>query len=251
MWGACDPNNPRNRRLRCSALIRKTATSEDGIRATICVVDTGPDFRQQMLTHAVGHIDGVIYTHSHADHIHGIDDLRPYALGMRRRINVYADDAANVRLQEAFGYCFHTPPGSSYPPILERTAITPDRKLVIEGPGGSIDCTTTRVNHGDMDALALRFGDVAYLPDIKALPDDAKRKLQGLDVLVIDALRYTPHPSHFNLEQALAVHEDLKPRRTVLTNLHTDLDYETLQRETPATVEPAYDGMKFEVSGHG
>lgn len=250
MWGACDPKNPKNTRLRCSALIRRTAVGDSFDQQTVCIIDTRPDFRQQMLANDVRRVDGVLYTHEHADHIHGIDDLRPFAIGMRKRIPVHVTDSANARLQEAFGYCFETPEGSNYPPILDRHALQPTRTVDVTGPGGPIRCLPIPVAHGDIEALGFRIGDVAYLPDLNGLDALAKSKLTNLDILVIDALRYTTHPSHFNVDQALKVHAELAPRRTILTNLHTDLDYQTLSENTPDDVEPAYDGMSFDVAGH-
>lgn len=242
-WGACDPQNPKNRRRRCSVLI--TLTGPAG--TTWCVVDTGPDFREQMIAAAVPRIDGVVYTHEHADHIHGIDDLRPFALIQRERVKVHMDETTYARAYDGFAYCFETPPGSSYPPIADRQVIDHARDVVVDGAGGSITLTPVPVVHGESRALGLRIGNVLYLPDVSAVPQSSLTHFEGLDCLILDALRYKPHVSHFNVEQAVAFHEKVQPRRTVLTNLHIDLDFETLRAETPHAVEPAYDGLEITI----
>lgn len=243
-WGACDPLNSKNRRRRCSVLI--TLTGPAG--TTFCVVDTGPDFREQMISAGVPRIDAVVYTHEHADHIHGIDDLRPFALIQRERVKVHMDGTTYARAFEGFGYCFETPTGSSYPPIVDRQIIDHESDVIVSGAGGVIRLTPVPVMHGDGGALGLRIGNVLYLPDVSAIPVSSLRLFDGLDCLILDALRYRPHVSHFNVEQALALHEQVKPKRTVLTNLHVDLDYETLRAETPDGVEPAYDGLEVTIS---
>lgn len=243
-WGACDPANPRNVRLRCAAMVERIST-EGGI--TRVVIDTGPDFRAQMIAAQVSRIDAVVYTHPHADHIHGVDDLRGYALVQRRRIDVYADRGTMERLVQAFGYCFSTPPGSNYPPILEPHLFGHDEVVVIEGEGGPLAFTPLPQVHGDILSVGFRIGPMAYCPDVSAYPERTVERLAGLDLLVIDALQYQRHPSHFSLAEALEWIEALKPARAVLTHMHTPLDYDTVMRETPAHVEPAYDGMVFEL----
>ncbi len=242
-WGACDPTNPKNRRRRCSVLVERTGP--DGAVTTV-LVDTGPDMRDQLLGANVRRLDGVLYTHEHADHIHGIDDLRPLAIVQRHRIPVYADRMTSELLMMRFGYCFETPAGSSYPPILKMHHLKPGVLTLVEGPGGVIQAMPFRMVHGDIDTLGFRFGNIAYAPDVSEMPDESLRYLEGLDVLILDALRYTPHPSHFSVSEALALIETFKPKRAFLTNLHTDLDYEKLRRELPPQVEPAYDGMQIE-----
>jgi len=248
-WGACDPNNPKNRRLRCSVLVERIGA--DG--TTSLIVDTTPDLREQLLRMNVRRLDAVLYTHEHADHTHGIDDLRPLAIAMRRRVPVYMDRVTGEMLTTRFGYCFKTPPGSQYPPILEAHAMAPDHPVVIEGRGGPVEALPFRMIHGDIDALGLRFGDLVYAPDVSHIPDESLRYFQGLQVLIIDALRYTPHPSHFSLAEAMALIERVKPKRAILTNLHTDLDYATLRADLPPHVEPAFDGLTIEaqVSAEG
>jgi len=243
-WGACDPANPRNARLRCAAMVERI--SADG-GVTRVVIDTGPDFRAQMIAAKVDRLDAAIYTHPHADHIHGIDDLRGYALVQRRRIDVYADQDTMQRLDQAFGYCFATPPGSNYPPILEPHLFAHDGPVTIEGEGGPLAFVPLPQVHGDILSVGFRIGGLGYCPDVSAFPERTAARLSGLDVLVIDALQYKPHPSHFSLGEALDWIGRLKPARAILTHMHTPLDYDTVMRETPAHVEPAYDGMTVEL----
>ncbi|MGP9822549.1 MBL fold metallo-hydrolase [Salinarimonas sp. NSM] len=241
-WGKCDPAEPRNRRRRCALHVARRGA--DGV--TSVLVDTGPDLRLQLIDHEIRHLDGVLYTHDHADHTHGIDDLRPLVIHMRRRIPVWCDDATSASLLSRFGYCFATPQGSDYPPILEERRIRDREPIVVEGDGGPIEARPFRLRHGAQDALGFRFGDFAYAPDVSDMPPEAEAMLLGLDTLVIDALRETPHPSHYSLSEALALVERVRPRRAVLTNLHTDLDYRALAARLPDGVEPAYDGMTIE-----
>jgi phosphoribosyl 1,2-cyclic phosphate phosphodiesterase len=239
-WGACDPNNPRNRRRRAAALVERIG-ADGGV--TRVAIDTGPDFRDQMLDADATHLDGVVYTHAHADHIHGIDDLRGYFLAQRRRIDVFADDATLTRLREAFGYCFETPPGSSYPPIVEAHEIAHLVPFEVDGAGGPITFEPLPQIHGDSITLGFRIGTMAYCPDVSDFPAETAARLTGLDLLVVDALQYRPHPSHFSLAQALGWIVELKPARAILTHMHIPLDYATVMAETPDHVEPAYDGL--------
>jgi phosphoribosyl 1,2-cyclic phosphate phosphodiesterase len=243
-WGACDPANPKNRRSRCSVLVERVRPSGE---ATRVLVDTSPDLRAQALAAGIGTLDGVLYTHPHADHLHGIDDLRGFVINMRRRVDIYADTPTLERLKEAFGYCFETPRGSDYPPILNAHLIEAGVTFEIQGAGGPLEVLPVRQIHGNIGSLALRFGGFAYSPDVSDLDAEAERLLRDLDVWVVDALRHTPHPSHFSVAEALAWIERLAPRRAILTHMHVDLDYETLRRSLPHGVEPAYDGMAIEV----
>jgi len=242
-WGNCDPHNPKNRRLRASLLVERILP--DGEK-TCVVIDTGPDFRQQMLNAHVRQLDGVVYTHPHADHIHGIDDLRTFVLWQKRLMDVWADDATYKRLFEGFGYCFQTPPGSGYPPILKRHPIEPGTPFSVTGPGGMIGFQPLLQRHGAIHSLGFRMGDFAYCSDVSSYPDGTLEQMRGLDVLVIDALQYREHVSHFSLEQALEVIMELAPKRAYLTHMHIPLDYETVKRETPDNVEPAWDGLVIE-----
>lgn len=238
-WGACDPSNPKNRRRRCSALVERIGQGGQ----TAVLIDTSPDLREQILSTRLMALDGVLYTHDHADHTHGIDDLRMVAFAMKKRVDVYFDAATGKSLRERFAYCFKTPEGSNYRPILNGFEIDGVSPVSIPGGGGPITAIPIPQSHGDIPSLGYRFSNLAYSPDISDIPASAMPLLQGLDVWVVDALRYTPHESHFSVKQALAWVERLKPKRTILTHMTSELDYETLARELPQGVEPAYDGM--------
>lgn len=238
-WGVCDPANPRNRRRRCSVLFEKTAAPG----TTRVLVDTSPDLREQMLSADVKEIDGVWFTHEHADHTHGIDELRGFFLRMRRKVPIWADAPTTAVLMSRFAYCFAQPDGSDYPPILRHHAIEAGTRFGTEGAGGTLSALPFNMQHGNIKALGFRVGDVAYCPDVNDLDDEAVNALQGLDLWIVDALRRTPHSSHFSLPETLQWIERLKPRRAILTNMHVDLDYDTLCRELPDHVKPAYDGL--------
>jgi phosphoribosyl 1,2-cyclic phosphate phosphodiesterase len=239
-WGACDPTNPKNRRKRCSLLVRRKSAAGE----TAVLIDTSPDLHDQLLAARAAKLDAVLITHDHADQLHGIDDLRPMAYLMRKRIDVFSDAGTMDRIRQRFGYCFETPPDSGYPPILTAHALDePFRPMQIEGAGGAVPVVIFEQTHGSIQSLGFRFGPIAYSSDVNRLSDEALALLEGVDTWIVDALRYTPHPSHANVETALGWITRVKPRRAVLTNLHIDLDYETLKRELPAGVEPAYDGM--------
>lgn len=241
-WGDCDPDNPKNRRRRCSLLVERK--NPQG-RRTRVLVDCSPDLRSQLLDAKVDWIDGVLLTHEHADHTHGIDDLRPLFVSRRHRVNVYMDEPTSRAMHGRFGYCFMTPPGSEYPPIVTERRLTPGRTVTIEGQGGSVEVLPLLQDHGDIPSLGFRFGSVAYSADIKSLPPESISAMAGLDVWIVDALRKSPHPSHFNLDEALAWIDRIKPKRAILTNLHSDLDYDWLRANVPSNVEPAFDGLSF------
>lgn len=241
-WGKCDPANPKNRRRRCAALIDRTG----GRGRTRVLVDTGPDLREQLLAAKVGALHGVLYTHDHADHTHGIDDLRMLVYRMKRRIDVWFDGPTGESLRRRFGYCFETPPGRDYPAILEPHDLAAGVSVTVEGPGGAVTALPVRQEHGNIETMGFRFNDLAYSPDISNLPEESIPALEGLDVWIVDALRDQPHPAHFTVGQALRWIERLKPKRAILTHLHVDLDYEELKRRLPENVTPAYDGMTID-----
>ncbi len=244
-WGACDPENPKNRRQRCSLLVERDGAGGE----TAVLVDTSPDLRQQLLGAGKGWVDGVLYTHDHADHVHGIDDLRQVAFNGRRRVDVYFDAATGKLLRSRFTYCFDAPAGSEYPPILRGHEIAAGEPVKIGGAGGAIEALPFRQIHGSSETLGFRFGGLAYSPDVSDFPEESLEALHDLDVWIIDALRPAPHPSHFSVEQAVAWIARVKPKRAVLTHMHVDLDYATLARELPQGVEPAYDGMVLTTEG--
>ncbi|MEM1378479.1 MAG: MBL fold metallo-hydrolase [Pseudomonadota bacterium] len=239
-WGACDPKNPKNRRMRASILVEKI--SDKGARTSV-VIDTGPDFREQMLMANVEQIDAVVYTHPHADHIHGVDDVRTFVLSQGQMIPAYADKATMERLEAGFGYIFKTPEGSLYPPIMTLEEIHHDQPFHVKAHGGDLEFIPLYQKHGSINSLGFRIADFAYCPDVSAIPDKTVAMMQNLDVLIIDALQYREHVSHFSLQQALDFIDEVKPQRAYLTHMHIPLDYDTVQRETPDHVEPCYDGM--------
>lgn len=244
-WGSCDPEDPRNRRRRCSLLIEgRTGDSAP----TRVLIDTGCDLREQLLDAAVDRVEAVLYTHEHADHTHGIDDLRVLALNTRKRVEVYFSHEAGQRIVQSFSYCFTAPPGSGYPPILNQNLIEAGRPVVIAGPGGEIELLPFRQDHGEIYSLGFRVGNFAYSCDLSGIPAESELAVSGLGVWVLDALRPTPHPSHLSLPEALAAVARFRPREAILTNLHIDLDYAQTDRLTPDNVRPAYDGLKIDVT---
>jgi phosphoribosyl 1,2-cyclic phosphate phosphodiesterase len=240
-WGACDPTNPKNRRRRCSILVEQQGPA--GV--TSVLVDTSPDLREQLLAADVSRLDGVLMTHSHADHTHGIDDLRPIVIAMRRRVEMHMDQATSNVVTRAFPYIFASPPGSLYPPLLTEKRIRAGEMVSIAGHGGALDAMPILLEHGEIPALGFRFGALAYTPDLNAIPERSVALLENLDVWIIDGLRYAAHPTHLTIAQALEWIERLKPARAIITNLHNDLDYEALRAELPPGVEPAFDGMRI------
>ncbi len=244
-WGVCNPLDPRNRRRRASMLVTRRDAATGA--TTRVLIDTGPDMREQMLDAGIDWVDGVVYTHPHADHIHGIDDLRSFVINRHRLVDIYADDSTYARLLQAFDYCFITPPGSSYPPILRRHMIEAGRAFTIDGPGGPIELLPFTQVHGEIQSLGFRIGDVAYSSDVSALDDRATPYLSGLKVWILDALRYKPHPSHFSVEEAVSWIDRMQPSRAILTHMHIDLDYAELAAKLRAGIEPAFDGLEFTV----
>jgi phosphoribosyl 1,2-cyclic phosphate phosphodiesterase len=234
-WGACDPEEPRNRRTRVSILVETDDTR--------ILVDTGPDMRAQLLAADVATIDAVIWTHEHADHVFGIDDLRQVYHLQGHPVEGYARLATQQRLAETFGYVFHGRDG--YPPTVALNLL-PDRLRI-----GSIDVSVVDQPHGSITSAGLRFdhdgSSVGYATDISAMTLDMRRLYAGLDLLIIDALRRRPHPTHPHLAQALEWITDLKPQRAALTHMDQSMDYAALVGELPADVEPGHDGLTFTV----
>jgi len=237
LWGACDPSNPKNRRRRCSLLVERV----DSNGTTRVLIDTSPDMREQLLDAGIGTLDAVIFTHGHADHVHGIDDLRMIVFNRKERLPVWADGPTQEKLLASFGYAFTQPEGSPYPPILDLHTI--DGLVSITGAGGAIDFQPFEVDHGVIDALGFRIKDVAYLPDVAEIPIESWPLVNNLDIWILDALRRSPHPTHVHLEKALEWIKKARPNRAILTNMHIDMDFGEVARDTPSNVEPAYDGM--------
>ncbi len=250
-WGACDPGEPKNRRTRCSVLVQREHAGH-GFRhdaVTSLLVDTSPDMRAQLLAARCSRLDAVLYTHDHADQCHGVDDLRVFALQMRRRMPVYIDDSTSGALLNRFKYCFVQEPGSYYPPILDKIDMPPrGAPFSVSGPSGDIPARAFLQYHGGVNSLGFRFGDIAYSSDVAGLPDESFDILAGVKTWIVDALQMKPHATHAHLDLTLEWIARLKPERAILTNLHVHMDYATLKRNLPAGVEPAFDGMQIDAN---
>ncbi|WBU64435.1 MBL fold metallo-hydrolase [Paracoccus aerodenitrificans] len=245
-WGACDPANPKNRRRRCSILIERIG--QDG--RTVLLVDTGPDMVPQLLGTDVRTLDAVIWTHPHADHVHGIDDLRQLAYNARARVQGYADTPTTEALLSRFNYIFRSAPESNYPPICDLHPF--EETTSFDGKGGTLRITPFEVPHGEINALGLKIetqkGGIIYLPDVQTIPEDAWPVIGSPEIFICDALRHDPHPSHTHLAQTLDWIKRSGAGLGVLTNMHIDMDYQATDAETPANVIPAYDGMVLEAA---
>ncbi len=241
LWGDCDPANPKNRRTRCSLLVERV--TDAGI--TRVLIDTSPDMRCQLLDAGVSALDAVAYTHSHADHVHGIDDLRQIVILQRQRLPVWADPPTQEALFDRFGYAFVQAENSFYPPICDMHTIK--GPFTIDGAGGPVTLTPIRVAHGDIQALGFRIRNMVYMPDVSAIPETAWAALGGLDLWILDALRRAPHPTHVHLSQSLEWIARAAPKAAILTDMHNDLDHAAVEAETPPHVSAAYDGMVTEL----
>lgn len=231
VWGVCDPAEPRNRRRRASILVE-----HDGTRI---LVDTSPDLREQCLSANVDDLDAVLYTHDHADHTHGIDDLRGFFFRRQRRMPIYGDTKTLRTLRTRFPYIFKSVKG--YPALVEPTEI--DGQFNVNG----ITVQPFSQHHGPINSLGFRFGPIAYSTDLNGLPEESFKVLKGIDTWVVDALRPEPHPTHAHLDLTLSWIKRVKPRHAVLTHMTWDMDYQTLCRELPDGVLPAYDGMVIDL----
>ena len=245
-WGVCDPAEPRNRRSRCSMLVRRKAQSPGDPETTV-LIDTAPELRQQTAAAGVTRVDAVLFTHDHADQTHGIDDLRAFLIRDRRRTPCWMDAYTHERLMRRFAYIFEGEGG--YAAICAARRLPPlGEAFEIEGPSGVVPVNTFDQDHGAIRSVGYRIGPVAYSSDVVALPPDAFEMLEGVKVWIVDALRPTPHPTHAHLQMALDWIERVKPERAILTNLHIDLDYQALTASLPPGVEAAYDGLQFDMS---
>jgi len=233
-WGAADPSDLRNRRRRCSILVQDQGKT--------ILVDTSPDLRSQLLDAAVARIDAVLWTHEHADQVHGIDDVRPYML-RQGPIEAWSDARTYRILLQRFGYCFAAEDGF-YNPIYRHNVID-SRPFTAAG----LPVRPWVQDHGIATSLGFRFGAVAYANDCVTLTDEAFEVMAGVDVLIVDAMRFRPHPTHAHLDRALEWIERVAPKRAFLTNLHVDMDYAEVDRLTPAHVRPCHDGLVIDVNG--
>ncbi|MBC7738140.1 MAG: MBL fold metallo-hydrolase [Candidatus Saccharibacteria bacterium] len=236
LWGDCDPLNPKNRRTRCSLLVERLHAGA----TTRVLIDTSPDMREQLLSAGVSELDGVVFTHAHADHTHGIDDLRQVVFNMKQRLPVWADPVTAEALTSRFDYVFSQTPGSIYPSILDMHSF--EGAFEVNGAAGPIRFQPFAVDHGAIETFGFRIGPLAYLPDAIRIPETSWHLLANLDCWIVDALRRTPHPTHAHLALTLDWIARARPATAVLTNMHLDMDYATLQGELPPGVAPAHDG---------
>jgi phosphoribosyl 1,2-cyclic phosphate phosphodiesterase len=233
-WGVCDPANPRNRRTRAGLHVSAGDLS--------ILVDTSPDLREQLLSAGIGRVTHVLYTHDHADHTHGINELRRLGAMNGGRMPIYGDAETLTRMRRRFGYAFEQHPGRPYPPILDPRLIDGEFDL------GPLRITPFVQNHGFGQAsLGFRFGNCAYSTDTIGFSEASLDILRGLDVWILDCFGERPHPTHAHWALALSWIEELKPRRAILTHMGAALDYETVRRRCPPSVEPAYDGLRIEL----
>jgi|TARA_Y100000389_G_C17450916_1_gene514743 phosphoribosyl 1,2-cyclic phosphate phosphodiesterase len=232
-FGNCDPNNKKNFRTRCSALINFNNYN--------ILIDTSPDLRSQLLNNNIKSIDNVLYTHLHADQTHGINDLRPFYLLNKSKIQVYADSFTSKYLKKNFSYCFSKK--SEYPPILKLNKIK--KKMIFKK---KIKIKAIPVQHGFIDCMSFIINNkLAYLSDVNNIYDKDIGKFKKLEYLVVDCLRFRKHPSHFNLEDIINLTNLIKPKKTILTNLHSDLDYKHLLKILPKHIKPGYDGLTLKI----
>lgn len=242
-WGACDPADPRNRRTRCSALVRRHGP--DGV--TNVLIDTSPDLREQALANGITAVDAVLYTHDHADQTHGIDDLRVFVMRRRRRIPAWMDLPTETALKQRFDYIFESKEG--YPALLDAHRIPAHGEhWSVSGPGGDLPVVTFDQAHGPIRSVGYRLGPISYSSDVSDLDEAALAAVRGSKLWIVDALRWTPHPTHAHVDKALDWISRAEVERAVLTNLHIDLDYKTLRGAVPTNVEVAYDGWNATVA---
>ena len=266
-WGDCDPSNPKNRRQRCSLLLERTGPN--GVSKVN--IDAGPDFRAQMLQARVDMLDALVLTHEHADHIHGIDDIRQFVnirtyeevgrlqtdpsfemnrdiyleLVEKSRMDCFAGMTCYEAMLSNLGYLFTAAEGSLYPPIMHLRKI--ENSFTIHGDGGEISLLPIPVPHGSINAYGFKINGLVYMPDVQDLTDEAREHIRDCDVLIIDCLQFRTHGTHANYEMAMEWIDALKPKRGILTNLHSSLDYDALEKMTPNHVTPAFDGMQIEI----
>ncbi|WP_231930517.1 MBL fold metallo-hydrolase [Botrimarina hoheduenensis] len=236
----CTSTNPKNNRTRCSVIL--------GLPEGNLLIDTSPDMRQQLLREKIGLIHAVLYTHEHADHLFGLDDLRLMQFYLGGPVPLYCEEWVEQRIRKSFDYAFVRRPNlhRGAVPALEFKRIGPVNGgwPAIELLGASI--TAVRQHHGpNFDTLGFRFGNVAYCTDVSAMPEESKERLQGLDVLILDALREKGHTTHLSLDQAISLAEELQPKQTYFTHMAHDLEHEATNARLPASMQLAYDGLRI------
>ncbi|MGL4426711.1 MAG: MBL fold metallo-hydrolase [Alphaproteobacteria bacterium] len=236
-WGACDPKNPRNNRTRTSAAL----TFDNG---QVWLIDASPDLRQQLLRERIKHVAGVLLTHNHADHINGLDDLRPFYFAYLQQIQVYADTKTLQELRGKFPYFFNQPEGTEaiYPLFFQFHELML-QPFEIEG----VQVVPFVQNHGYSSSLGFRFPTFAYSTDVVSLSPEALALLEGIDLWVVDCMDIAPRPTHAHLELTLSWIEKIKPKKALLTHMGQAMDFETLCQKLPPGVEPAYDGLMLDL----
>ena len=235
-WGRCDPKEKKNYRTRCSALIKSNSTN--------ILIDTSPDLRHQLIKNNITNIDNVIYTHRHGDQIHGINDLRVFSLKNLKKIPVYADDETGKYLSKSFSYCFNDNPG--YKAILKLNKIK--KKFSFFDKSKLISIKSIPVQHGKIESQSFIINNkCAYVSDANRIYEQDLKFFMNLKYFIIDCLRINKHPSHYSLPEVIELTKIIKPKKTILTNLHADLDYNYLIKNLPQNIIPAYDGMSFNI----
>ena len=248
-WGFCDPSEPKNRRTRCSILIEQWLGEGEphAENCTTVLIDTSPDLREQLLKAGTKHLDAVLYTHDHADQVHGLDDLRALAYRMRKRIPTYMDEHSKGNIFNRFGYCFEIPEGRVHPPILELQPLIKDGdRIEIDGAGGTMSFDVLGLSHGPTPSLGFVINDrVVYTPDVHDIAPDVLARIHRPDYWIIDALRYLENPTHAHADKALRWLAQTQTKHGVFTNMHIDLDYNVLSSEITSGLSVAYDGMQI------
>ncbi len=233
IWGNCKKSNKKNIRSRSSAIIIKGTNS--------VLIDTSADLRQQLLSNKIKNISSVIFTHEHADQTNGLFELRPFFWKYKKRINIYGDTHTIKQINKRHDYLFKKI--DNYPPIVKSNIIK--SKFSLGKLREKIFFKTFKVRHGNTNSIAYIFENTAYISDTNDLSIVNIKELKNLKYLIIDCLKFKKHPTHFNLRESLYVHQKLKPKKTILTNLHYDLDYNSLLKKLPRDVIPAFDGLKI------
>ena len=235
-WGNCNPNEKKNYRTRCSALIKSNSKN--------ILIDTSPDLRHQLIKNNITNIDNVIFTHKHGDQVHGINDLRVFSLKNSKKIPVFADDETGKYLNKSFSYCFKDMPG--YKAILKLNKIK--KKFSFFDKGNLISIKSIPVKHGKIESQSFIINNkCAYVSDANKIYDQDLKFFMNLKYFIIDCLRIRKHPSHYSLYEVIELTKIIKPKKTILTNFHADLDYNYLLKNLPENIIPAYDGMSFNI----
>ncbi|MEK0436766.1 MAG: hypothetical protein RLZZ530_732 [Pseudomonadota bacterium] len=236
-WGKADKKNPKNNRTRCSLFIKYKNLN--------IIIDTSPDIKKQLLENRITKIDAVVYTHEHADQTHGINELRPFYWNNKKKISVYSDYKTSKYLLTSFEYLFKKK-SKFYKPILKNKIIK--KNFIIKKNANLIKFTPINVRHGDINANGYRFNDIAYISDCSFIPKTSLKKLQNIKLLIIDCLKFKKHKTHLNFDQSIHYINIIKPKKTILTNLHSDIDYLNIKKKLhkiSKNIYPAYDGLKL------